>query len=90
MGWSDIGDWDTLRKILAAKGKKNLVKGKHVGIDSKNCFILGGQRLISTLGVEDLIVVDTDDAILIAHKDHSVKVKELTQKLEKKGFKEYL
>ena len=90
LGWSDIGDWTSLKDVLSIAKKKNLIKGKHIGLDTKNCFILGGERLISTLGVEDLIIVDTDDAILIAHKNHSAKVKDLTKKLEKNGFKDYL
>ena len=92
LGWSDIGNWAILKEILLSSNKleKNWIKGKHTGIDTKNCLILGGERLVTTLGLEDLIIIDTDDAILIANKNQAEKVKELTQKLKKDGFEDYL
>ena len=90
LGWSDIGDWSNLKETLNANGKENLIKGKHIGVDTDGCLVLGGERLIATLGVGNLVIVDTDDAILIAHKKYAEKVKDLTQKLKKEGFEEYL
>jgi len=92
LGWSDIGNWAVLKEVLLNSNPKlkNWVKGKHTGIDTKNCLILGGERLIATLGIENLIIVDTDDAILIADKNKAEMVKELTQKIKEDGLEEYL
>ena len=89
LGWSDIGNWAILKDVLQ-NGDKNYIRGKHTGILTKNNLIYGSERLIATIGVKDLIIVDTDDAILIAHKKHCEKVKDLTKKLEQEGFKDYL
>jgi mannose-1-phosphate guanylyltransferase len=92
LGFSDIGNWAVLKEVLlnTKDSNKNFVKGKHTGIDTKNCLILGSERLIATLGLEDLIIVDTDDAILIASKKDAERVKELTQKLKEDKLEEYL
>ena len=90
LGWSDIGDWANLKETLNSNGRENLIRGKHIGVDTEGCLILGGERLVATLGVGNLIVVDTDDAILIASKKYAEKVKNLTQKLKEDGFEEYL
>jgi len=90
LGWSDIGNWSVLKTVLETKGKENFVKGKYLGIETTNCLVLGGERLIATIGLKDLVIVDTDDAILIASKNQAEKVKDLTQKLQKEGFSDYL
>lgn len=90
LGWSDVGTWESLLEVLTKDEEGNVVRGKHLGISTKNTLIMGGERLIATIGCEDLVVVDTDDAILICHKKEAPKVKELVKKLQEQGLEEYL
>lgn len=90
MGWSDVGTWQTLMDVLPKDQSGNTIRGKHVGLDTTGSLVFTGERLITTIGIRDLIIVDTDDAILVCHKEAASKVKELTQELKKLNKKEYL
>ena len=87
--WNDVGSWAALDEVCAKNGENNVVKGKTIGIDSKNCIIMGKDRLIATVGVRDLIVVDTQDAVLICPKNRAQEVKKLVKKLHEEGLGEY-
>lgn len=90
--WNDIGGWETLYGFLSEKnGEKMITRGKHFDIDSQNSLIYGDKKLIATIGLEDIIVVDTEDAILIARRDQiSTKIKKLLEKLKENGEEKYL
>lgn len=89
-GWSDIGDWSTLKDELK-KGRSNLVEAKHIGIDTENTLVYGDKRkVIATIGVENMVVVDTEDALLICDKNRAQEVKKIVDKLEKKNERRYL
>ncbi|NQU99746.1 MAG: mannose-1-phosphate guanylyltransferase [Parcubacteria group bacterium] len=89
-GWSDIGDWSTLKDELV-KGKNNLVEANHMGIDTENTLVYGDKKkLIATVGIENLVVVDTDNALLICDKNRAQEVKKIVEKLEKKNEQRYL
>lgn len=88
IGWDDVGNWAAIKDLLQKEG--NVIRGKHVGIDTENCLIHGHKKLIATIGLRDIIVVDTPDAILIADKHQSQKVKEVVDRLKELGLKEYL
>ena len=76
--WDDVGSWDALSKINNIQNvQKNVFQ-----ISTKNTFIKNDKRVIATIGVEDLIIVDSDNATLIAKKGHSEKVKDIVQKLQ--------
>ena len=84
-GWSDVGSWGSLLEVLTDLNKTDSVhRGNHIGVDNTNCLIMGGKKLIATIGLENIVVVDTPDALLICHKDQSHKVKEVLNKLEDK------
>lgn len=85
-GWSDIGSWDVLHKKLDsnADDKGNLVKGQWVGIDTAKSLIYAeGKKLVATVGIEDMIIVDTKDALLICPKDRCQDVKKLVELIQK-------
>lgn len=87
--WNDLGSFDALYEVLDKDENNNAVKirgakGYHVGVDSKNNLILT-ERLTATVGVEDLIIIDTDDALLVAHCGDSQKVTEVYRRLKEKG-----
>lgn len=84
LGWSDVGTWESIHAELAKKDDDNVVKGQHVSVDSKGSLIYGtGKKLIATIGIDDLIVVETEDALLICKKNQSQDVKKLVEKLKK-------
>ncbi|MBF8262516.1 MAG: mannose-1-phosphate guanylyltransferase/mannose-6-phosphate isomerase [Parachlamydiales bacterium] len=88
ISWSDVGSWDSLYDALAKDQNQNVWVGNVLGINTKNSLIIGGKRLISTIGLEDVVIVETDDATFISKKGESQKVKELVQELVKIGRKE--
>lgn len=86
-GWNDVGSWTALWEVASRDRHGNIVKGDTIIHDSRNCYINATHRLVATVGLEDLIVVETADAILVAHKDKSQEVKSIVDQLkrEKKG-----
>ena len=83
IGWSDLGSFDSLYDALPKDLSGNTKSENVIHLGSKNNLIIGGKRLISTIDVEDLIIVDTTDAIVIAKKGSTQKVKELVSEVKK-------
>lgn len=91
LGWDDVGSWQVLQEIVAHFSGKDVVeRGNHLGLDNKNCLVYAQDRLITTIGLEDIIVVDTPDATLICNKNRSQEVKKIIDKLKEKGMEKYL
>ena len=86
--WNDVGSWDAIYDVLEKDGDGNAVRGDVLPIDSKRNLIYGRSRLISTIGIEDCLVIETDDVILVAQRGQSQKVKELVAELKQMGRKE--
>jgi len=83
LGWSDVGTWESIFEELAANGRDNLVKGNHLGIDSEGLLIYGdGKKTVATIGIKDLVIVDTGDALLVCRKDRSQDVKKLVDMMK--------
>ena len=87
-GWSDIGSWKSLWEIEKKDSFCNVIKGKVINDGSENCYIKSDERLLVTLGLKDLIVVDTPDATLVANKQNTANLKSLVNLLDSKGYKE--
>ncbi len=88
--WKDIGAWDTLHENLMTKTdeKRNLVRGERLNINTSNSIIYGKEdKLIATIGLEDVVVVDTEDALLICSKSRAQDIKKLIKELEERGRK---
>ncbi len=83
--WSDVGDWAALATILPADEMANVVHSGHIGIDTRNSLIYASGRLIATIGVENMIVVDAGDAVLICPKNRAQQVKDIVEKLREMG-----
>jgi len=84
--WSDIGSWKAVSEIdsgAAPDAYGNRVQGMAVTIDSENCFIHGGKRLIAAVGVKDLVIVDTADAVLVADRERAQQVKQVVEQLRR-------
>ncbi len=81
-GWSDIGSWSALWDITEKDGNGNAIRGDVITEATKNSLVYGGERLIATLGLEDIVIVDTKDAVMVAHKDKVQDVKEIVKRLK--------
>lgn len=88
VGWNDIGSWDAIYDILEKDTAGNALQGDCLPLDCHNTLILGRSRLIAGIGLEDLLVVETDDVILVAKKGESQKVKDLVNELKQRGRRE--
>lgn len=83
IGWSDVGSFDALYNELPKDKNNNTVNANHISIDSKNNLIYGEERKITTIDVEDTIVIDTGDALLVSKKGSSQKVKQAVMQIRK-------
>jgi mannose-1-phosphate guanylyltransferase len=91
LGWNDIGDWNSLANIHQADGQGNVVVGEFEGVDTTGCIIAGsGQRIIATIGLQDMVVVETDDAILVCPRWRSQDVRKLVDQLRAAKKQSYL
>ena len=90
--WKDIGAWDTLHENLMTKTdeKRNLVRGERLNIDTSNSIIYGlNEKLVATVGLDDVVIVDTEDALLVCAKSKAQDIKKVIKELEERG-KKYL
>ena len=90
IGWSDLGSWTSLRDIKEADEDGNIIVGEHVGIDTHNCLIHSHDRLITTIGLDNMIVVDAGDTVLVLPSGRSQDIKRLLEELKKEGKTGYL
>ncbi len=81
-GWSDVGSWSALWEVSDKDSDGNVLKGDVISKDTRDCYIQSDQKLIATIGVEHTIVVETDDAIMVAHKDRVQDVKAIVNQLK--------
>jgi mannose-1-phosphate guanylyltransferase/mannose-6-phosphate isomerase len=89
--WSDIGHWRAVKEIVERHGSGRSRTGEHIGVDSRNCFVVGESgRLVVTVGLEDCVIVDTDDALLIVHEDKAQEVRAALEEIQRKGKEEHL
>lgn len=86
--WSDVGSWDSIYDLFDKDTNQNVKLGNVLDIDTKNCLIMGTKKLISTVGLEDLLIVDTEDALFIGKKGQSQTVKRLVDEMKKRNVKE--
>jgi len=84
-GWSDVGSYSALWDITEKDENNNVIKGDAITVNSKNCYLHSDSRLISTIGVNNLVIVDTKDAILIANKDDVQDIKAVVKMLKDNG-----
>lgn len=90
-GWNDVGSWATLLDILEGDEHDNVIRhAQHVGLDTANTLVFGRDRLVATIGLRDLIVIDTGDALLICPKDRAQDVKKIVDELKQRGLGQYL
>ncbi len=80
-GWSDIGSWQAISDLYETDALGNRVQGEAVLVDTRNTFVQGERRLVAAVGVENLVIVDTGDAVLVASRDRAQEVKAVVEEL---------
>jgi mannose-1-phosphate guanylyltransferase len=88
-GWSDLGSWSSLWDISKKDSDGNFSEGDVIIHNANNSYIRSDDKLVAVIGVDDLVVVSTKDAVMIAHKNHADKVKSIADKLKQKSRKEW-
>lgn len=90
IGWSDVGSWSALWEVQQRDAGGNAVRGDVYLDGASNCLVRAESRIVAVLGVQDLIVVETDDAVLVAHKDQVQRVKQVVDHLKQQGRSEHV
>ncbi len=85
IGWSDVGSWAVLLDIVRGDDHGNVVVGAHLALDTTSTLVRSEDRLVVTIGLEDMIVVDTDDALLVCARDRAQDVKAIVERLRQTG-----
>ncbi len=89
-GWSDVGAWSSLAELWPQDKTGNALKGENIILDSQDCLVYNPGKLTALIGVKDIIVVETDDALLVVHKSQDQKVKDIVEEIKKKKKTDYL
>jgi mannose-1-phosphate guanylyltransferase len=89
-GWSDLGSWDALWEVSPKDEKGNVIRGEWIGVEATRSLVHSPGKLVALVGVDDLLVVDTPDALLICRRGRSQEVRKVVEVLEKRGLVSYL
>lgn len=88
--WNDVGTWASLELVWDCDGEGNAVQGHVVSLESRDCIVSSPHKLATLIGAENLIIVDTSDALMICRKDHAQDIKKLQEILKVKGYEHLL
>ncbi|MCA8503934.1 mannose-1-phosphate guanylyltransferase/mannose-6-phosphate isomerase [Burkholderia multivorans] len=88
-GWSDIGSWGAVRDLVAPDQDSNRAVGDAIFVDSRNTYVQSQDRVVAAVGVADLMIIDTPDALLVAHPDRAQDVKQVVARLKKQNHEAY-
>lgn len=89
-GWSDVGSWDEIYNLKEKDVNGNVIQGNTVLVNTKNCLIINDQKITAAVDVEDLLIINTENGLLICKKGESQDVKEVVDYLKRKGLDQYL
>lgn len=84
-GWDDVGSWSALYDISKKDENQNVIKGDIIALDTTSSYIRGGKRTIATIGLDDVVIVDSDDGLLVAAKGKIQDVKKVAEEMKKRG-----
>lgn len=88
--WDDVGNWAALERVMKSDKDGNIVMGFHLGYDTNECIISNNDKFITTLGVDNLIIIETEDVILICNKGRAQEVKDLRELIKSKSLDKFL
>ena len=89
-GWDDVGSWNAVGRLSAADEAGNAIEGNVVTVDTHNSIIRGGKRLIAAVGLSDVVIVETEDALLVCDKSQTGRIKEVISRLKQAGDEAFL
>lgn len=87
--WSDIGSWRALADLAEPDANGNRALGDVITVDSRNCFVQSADRVVATIGLDNIMIVDTPDALLVSHRDQAQNVREVVKQLKASGHESY-
>ena len=90
VGWNDVGSWASLGDVWDCDEDGNAIRGEVVSIESKDCIVSSPHKLATLIGAENIIVVDTPDALMICRKDRAQDIRKLQQILKAQGYEHLL
>ena len=91
LGWSDVGNWRALEQVESSDEHGVISNGPHVNIDSRDTVLYTSEgKLVALVGVQDLVVVDSPDALLVCARERIEEVKQVVEQLKKQGWNKYL
>jgi mannose-1-phosphate guanylyltransferase len=90
IGWNDVGSWSAVYDVLPKDPNNNVVLGKHVSPDTRNTLIYSPKRLVATIGLDDVVIVDTDDVLLVCNRSRAQEVRRIVDILKNNGDSNYL
>ena len=90
IGWTDVGSWASLAELLPPNQDGNIFVGPCKEIDTHNTFVFGGKRLVATIGVKDIVIVDSEDALLVCAKTREQEVRDIVEQLKSNGERQWL
>lgn len=89
-GWDDLGSWNSLERLLPKDRDANVAEGEFVGVETNNCIVFSPKKTVATLGVSDLIIVETDDVLMVCAKEKAQEIKKIIEKLKDEKREELL
>jgi mannose-1-phosphate guanylyltransferase/mannose-1-phosphate guanylyltransferase/mannose-6-phosphate isomerase len=89
-GWSDIGSWSQLGELIDSDASGNRVVGETLLKDTRDCYVQSGGPVVATVGLDDLVIVATSDAVLVARNDRDQEIKDIVAQLRDRGLKRLL
>lgn len=90
IGWNDVGSWQAVHEISPKDENGNALQGNVIAVDCKNSLVRAEKRLVATIGIEDLCVIETADAVLISKNDQTQRVREVVDELHRRGANEHI
>lgn len=90
IGWNDLGSWSSLHEIMDRDENGNGIVGEHIGLDTHNCLIHSPERMIATIGLDNMIIVDAGDTVLVLPQGRSQDIKQLLEDIKKEGKGRFL
>ena len=89
-GWSDVGSWDETYRLARKDNDENHLLGNVIAIDTKRSLVYSADRMVATIGLEDVVVVETDDALLVCRRGESQDVQKVVDYLRRKKISKFL
>jgi mannose-1-phosphate guanylyltransferase/mannose-6-phosphate isomerase len=89
-GWCDLGNWTALGDVLEKDKQGNILQGNSIDIGSENCTVIAGDRVLATIGLKDMVVIDTADATLVSSKEMVHEVRKVVETLKRNNREEHL